>query len=194
MESNMRIVEEARKPVAMNPKKFALWLFMGSVVMIFAAFTSYYIVRQADGGWTPVQLPDTFLYNTVIIILSSLVLHWAYISAKKNELGQVKIGVILASVLGVAFLVGQFWGWSDLVAINVHFVSSDSLHSMIYVLTLVHGAHLVSGVVVLGILLVKTLRFKIHSKNMTTMEMSVTYWHFLGGLWLYLFVFLLVNN
>ncbi len=193
MTGDLKLVEEARKPLSMNPKKFALWLFIVSVVMIFAALTSAYIVRQAEGDWLLFELPNLFWYTSGIIILSSATMHWALISARKDNLESVNIAVGLTSVLGILFLVGQFYGWSDLVKNSVYFVGNPS-GSFVYVITGLHGLHLVSGVIFLLIVLGSTLRYKVHSKNLSLIEMCATYWHFLGGLWLYLFIFLLLNR
>ncbi len=191
MSSDFKIVEEATAPRTMNPKKFAMWLFIATVFMLFAALTSAYIVRQAEGNWVYFELPNLFTVSTVVILLSSVSMQWAYWSAKKDNLDEVKWLVIITSLLGLAFLVLQVMGWSQMVDMKVYFVGNPS-GSFVYALTLVHGVHLISAIVFLAILLISTLRFRVHSKNMVQIEMCATYWHFLGGLWLYLFVFLIL--
>ena len=194
MAADFRIVEEARKPRSMNPKKFALWLFMVSVMMLFGAWTSAYIVKRGEPGWALLELPDQFWVNTWIIIASSVTLIWARRAAGKNNPEQTKLAVGITTLLGVAFLVGQWLAWGKMVEMNYYFSGSNSSSSFIYVLTGFHGLHIVSGVVLLLILLVSAFRYRVHSRNMLRMEMCSTYWHFLGGLWLYLFVFLLLNR
>src|SRR5688572_15041975 len=108
MAVDMKIIEEAKKPLSMNPKKFALWLFIASVTMLFAALTSAYLVRQSEGNWMLFDLPVLFSITTVIIILSSITMHWAYWSAKKDNVANVKIGMGMTTLLGVAFLIGQW--------------------------------------------------------------------------------------
>jgi cytochrome c oxidase subunit III len=193
MTTEFKIVEEPKKTLSMHPKKFAMWLFLASVTMLFASLTSAYIVRAAEGNWLYFELPGLFYVTTGLIILSSITLQWAYWSAKKDELNRVKVLVTLTSLLGVAFLVGQVLAWGELVRNNVFFVGNPA-GSFLYVITGLHGAHLISGVVFLIIVLVATYRYKVHSKNLAQIEMCTTYWHFLGGLWLYLFVFLLLNR
>ncbi len=193
MRTEIKIVEEAGRPLAMHPKKFALWIFIASVVMIFAAFTSAYMVRQAAGNWLVFELPDSFFITTVIILLSSAAMHWAYYSAKKDNVEMTKLAMGITTLLGAAFLVGQFIAWRDLVKDNVYFAGNPS-GSFVYVISGVHGLHMISGVVFLMIVLVATFRYKVHSRNLAQIEMCATYWHFLDGLWLYLFVFLLLNR
>jgi cytochrome c oxidase subunit 3 len=193
MAAELKLVEEAKKPLSMNPKKFALWLFIVSVIMIFAALTSAYIVRQAEGNWLLFELPQLFWITTLIILASSATMHWAYLAAKKDSLETVKLATSITTILGVAFLVGQFMAWNALVDINVFFVGNPS-GSFVYVLSGLHGLHILGGVVFLLILLAATFKNKVHSKNLTLIEMCATYWHFLDVLWLYLFVFLLLNR
>ncbi len=170
-----------------------MWLFIVTVVMIFASLTSAYIVRQAEGNWFEFQLPPIFYINSGIILLSSFTMHWAYLSAKKNNLEMVKLGVGLTTFLGLAFVVAQYFAWGELVKIDVFFVGNPS-GSFLYVLTGLHAAHLISGVIFLIVVLFATFNYKVHSKNLTQIEMCTTYWHFLDGLWLYLFLFLSLNN
>jgi len=191
LRAEFKIVEEAKKTLAMNPKKFAMWLFIGSVVMLFASLTSAYIVRQAEGNWLYFELPSILTLSTVVILVSSITMQWAYWSAKKDKLEMVKVLVTVTSVLGIVFLILQFEGWKALVGNQVYLVGNPS-GSFLYIITGLHGLHLVSAIVFLLIVLVATYRYRVHSKNLTQIEMCTTYWHFLGGLWLYLFVFLLL--
>lgn len=193
MTSDFKIVEEAKKPISMNPKKFGLWLFMVTVVMIFASLTSAYIVRQAEGNWVLFELPWLLWATSFVILLSSATMHWTYLAAKRDDLEKVKLGIILTLSLGVVFLIGQFYAWGALVDMSIFFVGNPS-GSFLYVLTGLHGLHLVSGIIFLIIVLISTFKYKVHSKNLLQIQMCSTYWHFLGGLWIYLFVFLLLNH
>ncbi|MCH7412955.1 cytochrome c oxidase subunit 3 [Belliella sp. R4-6] len=193
MEERYSYVEGAEQPIAMHPKKFSLWLFMVTVVMVFAGLTSAYIVRQSEGNWLEFDLPAVFYYTSGVIILSSVFLHWAYLSAKKNELMQLRIGMSIATFLGIVFLVGQWYSFVALVDMDVYLVGNPS-GSFLYIFTGLHALHLVSGVIFLIIVLISSFRYKVHSQSMVPMEMCVTYWHFLGGLWLYLFTFMLLNH
>ena len=194
MAAEIKIVEEAKKPLAMNPKKFAMWLFIVTVCMLFAAWTSAYIVKRAEAGWAEIVLPNQFYVNSVIIVISSFTMFWAQWSARRDNLEMTKLALSITTALGVSFLVGQWIAWGKLVALQEHFSGGNVSHSFLYVLTGIHGLHIVGGVVFLIIVLISTFRYKVHSKNMTQMELCSTFWHFLGVLWLYLFVFLLLNK
>jgi cytochrome c oxidase subunit III len=193
MERELKYIDLVEQPISMHPKKFALWLFMVTVVMLFAAWTSAYIVRQAEGNWLEYDLPEIFWYTSGLVVLSSVFLHWAYYSAKKDNIANLRIGLIGTVILGLAFLVGQWYSWVALVDRDVFFVGNPA-GSFLYVITGMHALHLISGLLFLIIVLISSFRLKVHSKAINTLEMATTYWHFLGGLWLYLFMFLLLNH
>lgn len=185
--------EQPQETLAMHPKKFILWLFIVSIVMIFAGLTSAYIVRQGDGNWLEFSLPVELWYSSVIILLSSVSMQWAHYSAKKDNLNNLKIAMLITSLLGIAFVVSQFQVWEVLTAMQVKFSGNPS-GSFLYVLTGVHVFHLVTGILFVLIVLVQTFRYKVHSRKMVQIDMCNTYWHFLDALWIYLFVFLLMNH
>lgn len=188
---DLRIVEEPKRPLAMNPKKFAMWLFLASVMMLFMSITSAYIVRQAEGNWVYFDLPSLFYVTSVIIVVSSVTMQLAYFAVKRDNISTAKTMVLITTLFGVAFLVGQFFGWKQLVVNSIYLVGNPS-GSFFYIITGLHGLHIISAVVFLLIILNAVFKGKVHAGNMTKMEMCTTYWHFLGGLWLYLFIFLLL--
>ncbi|MDF7818185.1 cytochrome c oxidase subunit 3 [Runella sp. MFBS21] len=183
-------IEEAPDTLSMDPKKFILWGFIVTIIMLFASQTSAYLVRRAEGNWVEFQVPLIFWYSTVVLLVSSVAMHWAYVAAKKDNFSTLKIAISITFVLGLAFLWMQFEGWKDLVAQNVYFVGNPS-GSFFYVFTLLHGLHLITGLIVLFVTFTASLRLKVHAKNLRRIEICATYWHFLDILWIYLFVFLL---
>lgn len=196
MKNKNLLIDNAPQPMAMHPQKFALWLGIVSIVMMFAAFTSAYIVRQGAGNWLLFDLPKALQYTTVVLLLSSGTMHWAYLSAKADKQLQLRIAISITSLLGFVFLYGQVYAWGELVQAKVFFAGNQAnpAGSFLYVLTGLHAIHLVSGILFLGLITVWVFMGKVHSKNLTRIEMCATYWHFLDILWLYLFIFLLLNN
>ena len=185
--------DKEKKPLSMHPQKFALWLFLVTVIMIFASLTSYYIVKKAEGNWHDFDLPNYFWVNTAVIIISSATMHWAYLSAKKDKFQMLKMTLLICTILGIAFLVGQYYCWTDLYDRGIK-LSGNVSGSILFLISGLHWVHLIGGVIFLIVIFFKSLTFSIHSKNLVALEMCATYWHFLGGLWVYLFVFLLVNH
>ena len=193
MIKDLHISEIPKKTMSMNPKRFLLWLFMVSIIMIFASLTSAYIVRQAEGNWLVFDLPSILWYSTALLVLSSVAAQLAYRAAKFDNIGALKGYLGLALVLGIGFLISQVYTWGVLVDNNVYFVGNPA-GSFLYVIMGVHGFHLISGLVYLLIMLTRAYQYKVHSKNLLHLGLSVSYWHFLDVLWLYLFVFLLLNH
>ncbi len=189
-------MELAYKPsriLRMHPQKFALWLFIVTITMLFASLTSAYIVKQSQGEWLIFKLPELFKVTTGLIILSSISMHWAYLSTKRNNLFQIRLALLVTSVIAIAFILGQYQSWSELVSQDIFFIG-NAAGSFIYVLTGLHALHILSAIIFLIVMLISAFRYKVHSKSMLNIEMCTTYWHFLGGLWLYLYLFLITNN
>ena len=193
MESRTAVMSNAGRVRSMNPKKFALWIFMITVVMIFASLTSAYIVKKAEGDWLLIEFPQLFKLTSVLIVLSSISMHFAYIAAKRNNLFNIRLGLGITGVLAIAFTVGQYMSWGELVAQGVYFVGNPA-GSFIYVFTGLHVAHLAGGLIFLLVVVRRSFAYRVHSKSLLSIELCTTYWHFLGGLWLYLYLFLLSNN
>ena len=186
---DISILEEPEETLSMNPKKFILWLFIVSIIMLFAAMTSAYLVRRAEGNWLEYTIPAVFSYSSVALVISSLTMHWAYLAAKKDNFRGLRIAITITFALGIAFLYMQFQGWVQLVDQNVFFVGNPA-GSFMYIFTGLHGFHLISGLIVLVFALIAAFRLKVHAKSLNQMEIATTYWHFLDILWLYLFFFL----
>jgi cytochrome c oxidase subunit 3 len=178
---------------SVNPKVFTMWLFIVSILMLFAAFTSAYLVRKAEGNWVEFKLPNLFWISTGILMLSSISMQFALSAAKKDQFNALRTSISITFVLGLIFLILQYYGWVQLVEMNVYFVGNPS-GSFVYVLSGLHGLHLISGLVVLLVALVAAFKLKINAKALTQIKICSTYWHFLDALWIYLFLFLVFNN
>ena len=177
----------------MHPKKFALWLFLITVVMIFVSLSSAYLVKKGAGNWEYIELPSLFQITTVIILLSSISMHYSYLAAKKDNLFHIRSGAVATGLLAIGFIYGQYLAWTEMVNNGAFFVGNPA-SSFIYVFTGLHIAHLIGGIVFLTLIIISAFRYQVHSKRLTRIEMCTTYWHFLGGLWLYLYIFLTFNN
>jgi cytochrome c oxidase subunit 3 len=169
--------------------KVLLWLGIVSMIMAFGGLTSAYIVRKAEGNWFQFQLPKTFLLSTILIILSSFTIQFAYWSAKKNNLVNAKTGMLATLALGLGFVFCQFYSWNVLVANGIFFVGNPS-GSFVYVFSGLHLAHLAGGIIALIVVSAKTILEKYNSENYQGIQLCSIYWHFLDLLWVYLFVFI----
>ncbi|MCE3279402.1 MAG: cytochrome oxidase subunit [Bacteroidetes bacterium] len=170
-----------------------LYLGMGSMVMLFAAFTSAYVVRQQKGDWLLFEMPQIFYISTAVILLSSVTMNWALSSAKNNDLKNIKLASLITLLLGVAFVVCQWLGWTILYDQKIVFAGkySNASGSFFYVLTLMHLLHLFGGMIALSVVWIKSIQGKYNSENLMGVRLCAIFWHFLDLLWIYLFLFLL---
>jgi cytochrome c oxidase subunit 3 len=177
-------------------RKFLMWLFVISSFMMFAALTSGFIV-YTEGNierGIKVLLPKAFIYSTVIIVISSLTMHMAYLSAKHLEFGKQKIYIMLTILLGIAFFFSQIEAWSVLYQSGAYFVNYNASQSFIYVFTGAHLLHIFGGILMLIYGLAGKLFNISQKRNMFRMEVTSIFWHFIDILWIYLYVFLLLNQ
>ena len=170
--------------------KQLIWIGIGSIIMFFAGLTSAYVVRKPQGNWVEFILPDWFLFSTITIIISSIMLIIA-----KRKLKQQKhlfIFVVYTFLLGILFSYFQFKGWQELTNQGVFLTGKGSnvSGSFLYVITLAHLIHLIGGLIALLITAIKTKKGKYNSKDCLGFELTTIYWHFLALLWVYLFFFL----
>jgi cytochrome c oxidase subunit 3 len=189
----MVIKNQPQEKPKIATEKVLLAIGIGSIVMLFAGLTSGYIVRQAEGNWRFFELPSVFYVSSIIILISSFTMQMAIRAVKKDDLSQVKTFLLITLGLGLAFVFSQFLGWNELVKNDVYF--ADKLTpsgSFFYVITGLHLAHLAFGLLGLIITGSKSIRERYSSKNYLGISLCAIYWHFLGGLWIYLFVFLAI--
>lgn len=189
----MVIENQPQEKPKIATEKVLLAIGIGSIVMLFAGLTSGYIVRQAEGNWKFFELPSVFYVSSIIILISSFTMQMAIRAVKKDDLAQVKTFLLITLGLGLAFVFSQFLGWNELVKNDVYF--ADKLTpsgSFFYVITGLHLAHLAFGLLGLIITGSKSIRERYSSQNYLGISLCAIYWHFLGGLWIYLFVFLAI--
>lgn len=185
----MNTKAEIRKKTA----KPLLWIGIVSIVMFFSGWTSAVIVSKGgNGNWLNIELPFAFSLSTIIIVLSSFLFHYGLMSIKKDDKKALKLAVSLTLILGLLFVVSQFYGWKELYANGIVATGSSSTNasSFIYLITVFHVLHLLAGIISLIVVSVKSYKEKYNATNFLGVEVSIIYWHFLGALWIYLFLFL----
>ncbi len=182
---------QEREEYAVHPHKFMMWVAIVAMVMLFAGLTSAFIVKKIDGkAWLEFQLPSMFMISTITVVLSSVTMWWSQRSAKRDEILNVKVGLILTLLLALSFVCFQAWAAKQLVGNNIYFTGFSVSATFVYVLAGLHLLHIVGGIVFLGIVLGKTFQYKVHKKNMLSISLCSTYWHFVGVLWVYLYFFM----
>jgi len=171
-----------------------MWVALASILMMFTALSSAYIVRAASANdWQPLKMPRILLLSTALIVISSGTLE----AARRKWKDTVKSGhrrwLLLTVALGVGFLVSQLLAWRQLVRQGVY-VASNPHSSFFYLLTATHGVHLLGGLAALAYLSLRKRAPRNDqlavAKSQAGADAVALYWHFMDFLWLYLFVLL----
>ena len=173
-------------------KKMMLWFGIGSICMTFAGLSSAYIVSSKRADWlTQIELPLSFTISTAIIILSSFSIYFSRKMLQENKLNLTKYFLIITLILSFLFTYLQFKGFSEVIDLGYYFTGPESSinTSYLYVLVLLHLAHLFAGIIVVIVLLINTSMGKYSKENSLGIELAETFWHFLDFLWIYLFLF-----
>lgn len=175
-----------------NAQKFALWAAMASISMMFAAFLSAYIVKQASGNWLEFSMPNTFFVSTFIVVLLSFILFKTKGFLANGQSFAYKIGLLLAFTFSILFIVSQYISWNELVSRGVDLKGNVS-GSFLYLLTGIHVLHVLGGIVALLISVLYTFigPFNNSEEKRQKFDLVVNYWHFVDALWIVLFMFLM---
>ncbi len=190
-----------------HPQKFMMWLAMASISMAFAGLTSGFMVREAQGNWRLYHLPAVFTYSTIAIFISSITMIMGVRAFKARQMPRYRMLISATLLLGVVFGVLQFAGFYQLyhiaqqVRINGQVLNETATvrltgnpsESFLFVIAGLHLAHLLGGLIALLFVFFRAFRTKVKTYNATGLEIVASYWHFLDILWIYLFVFFLVN-
>lgn len=188
-----RIVETSVQRKKIHPQKFAMWVAICSIIMMFAGLTSAYIVRQSQGHWVYYTLPNIFYVSTALIVLSSVTMHMGVTAFKSRAIPRFRMMIVLTLVLGVAFGITQYIGFQQLYAGGVR-VDGNPSESFLFIITGLHLLHIAGGIIALLIVFFRAFRTNVKVYNATGLEIMATYWHFVDVLWIYLFVFFLANQ
>ena len=171
------------------PASIAVWLLVGAVTILFAAFTSTYLARRGEADWAIGPLPGALYASTGLLILSSLVLEWARRQGGRGRLEPLRTGLLVATVLGTGFLAAQIVAWRQLSALGV-FLATNPHSSFFYLLTGAHAVHVTGGLFGLIYALTQAHQAPTAGDALRSADPATTFWHFLDGLWVYLFVIL----
>jgi cytochrome c oxidase subunit 3 len=170
---------------SLPPAKIGLGVFLAVVGSLFALFISAYSMRMNMVDWRALPVPKLLWFNTGVLVTSSIALQWAYMAARRNDMDGVVIGLLSGGASAVIFLVGQLLAWQQLNVAG-YFVASNPANSFFYLITAVHGLHLMGGLVALGRTTAKVWRGAEMVQVRLSVELCAIYWHFLLLVWLVL--------
>jgi cytochrome c oxidase subunit III len=176
-------------PVPANTALLGMAFALVAIAMLFVAFTTTYLGHRQEAGWTPIPLPWILWLDTAILLASSAAVEWGRRRLKRGDTTGFRRALGAGGGLGVAFLVGQLLAWQQLVRQGVY-LSSQPHSSFFYLLTGAHGVHLLGGLIAFAVILPRAWRGAYTPPGSVAVNVSSTYWHFLTGLWLYVFIIL----
>jgi len=185
-------VEESsyQAPFNARPKVVALTTFLAVATSFFALILSAYSLRMDYGDWVPLTEPQLLWVNTGVLVLASISFQWTRNNAVCGEASKLKPGLMVGGLLTAAFLVGQFIAWQQLNAAG-QFATSNPANSFFYLLTGIHGLHILGGMYVWARATVKVMGGSASDAVRHSVELCTIYWHFLLLVWLVLFGFML---
>ena len=186
-------------------KKMMLWFGMISITMTFAGLTSAFIVSSSRPDWlNSFLMPTWFLVSTFSIVVSSIFFQLAKVNLDKYVRvalpdnsniclfrKNVNIYLSFTGLMAIVFVISQFLGFGEIISLGYYFTGPESsvTTSYIYVLVFLHLLHLFAGIIVLSVVIIRFNNQK-YEKNKLGFELALIFWHFLGALWIYLFLFI----
>ena len=173
-------------------KKMMLWFGMISMSMTFAGLTSAYVVSSSRADWIQqIELPFAFTLSTLLIVLSSGTFYGALKMFQSDNIKAAQVLLLTTLALAIAFVYFQFQGFDGIIDKGYYFTGPESsiTTSYLYVLVLLHLAHLTAGILIVLNVFFKVLKGKYDQGNTLGFELALTFWHFLDILWVYLFLF-----
>jgi len=188
----MDLTQGTEREKQRRAKKMMLWFGIISLVMTFAGLTSAFIVSSSREDWLKeFQLPLAFTVSTILIVISSAFMLMALRSIKTNKRQETTWFLSLTLGLGIAFIVAQFVGYGQIIDSGYYFTgeTSNVTMSFIYVISLLHIAHVIAGLICLIVVIYNHFKQKYNSSETLGFELAATFWHFVDILWLYLFLF-----
>lgn len=191
--------ENSGKPQhAIRPARAAgrtgLAVFMVVVTVLFFLLATAFYGRMPLEDWQPLAEPRTLWFNSVVLIVSSGALHWAWKASTQNRRSAVRVGIIVGCITALAFLAGQLVGWKQLVDAG-YFAATNPANAFFYMITGLHGLHLAGGIAALALLIGPYRDMENKAKQLRLrLELCTTYWHFLLLVWFLIFAMMISDN
>jgi len=182
-----------RRTSSRAAKKLALKAFLAVVAVLFMLLVIAYGGRMTYEDWRPAPQLRLLWANTFALILSSVALQWAQYSVRRGQMDAMRVGLLAAGAFTVVFLFGQILAWQQLGTM-VYFEVTNPAIAFFYLITGLHGLHLLGGLVAWGRTVTKVWGDFDAAKITQSVELCTVYWHFLLLVWLVLFGLLFTGN
>jgi cytochrome c oxidase subunit 3 len=170
--------------------RVGLWVFLAVATSLFALFISAYTMRMELSDWAPLPEPGLLWLNTALLVAASGYMQWTRSAAARGQTDRVRSGLSIAGALTLAFLAGQWVVWQQL-GVAGYLASGNPANAFFYLLTALHGLHLLGGLVVWARTTTRAWRGAAVGEMSQTVALCTVYWHYLLLVWLVLFALLL---
>jgi cytochrome c oxidase subunit 3 len=188
----MDYTEGAEKYKQDRAKKQMLWFGIISLCMTFAGLTSAYIVSMERKDWLDnYEFPQSLIISTVIILISSITIEIAKRTIVNNNRQFGTLFLVTTLVLGFAFVGYQYHGLFTELTGQGYFMTGESSNittTFLFLIVAVHIAHVIAGMIALSTVVINHIRGKYSKEDHLGLTLGVTFWHFLGVLWIFLFI------
>ena len=178
---------------ARPPAKTALWVFLTVATSLFVLFVSAYSMRLNFADWSPLPRPRLLMFNTALLVAASLAMEWAVHAARRDDREGVRRGLAASGLLTVGFIAGQLVVWKQMAGVGI-LLTSGAAASFFYLLTAVHGVHVLGGLVAWSRAALRAWRGADAARLRLGIELCATYWHFLLAVWLALYALLVLDE
>jgi cytochrome c oxidase subunit 3 len=184
-----------------EPFKFMLIVGIVGIVFLFLTLSFLYILRKASTDWISFHIPPVFWVSTGLILLSSCTLYQANICFRRERFRQYRWLTGVTLTLGVLFIGTQLVGWWQLTSEGIGMKTPAG--AFLFMLTGLHILHILGGIIFLSVAFVHAMKrpeyvdlfvYSVNPPNQLRLQLGSIYWHFVDGLWIYLFVFLLYHQ
>jgi cytochrome c oxidase subunit 3 len=180
-------------PATRPPAKMALWVFLAVATSLFVLFVSAYAMRLSLADWTPLPRPRLLTLNTAFLVGASLAMQWTVHAARRADPENVRRGMWISGLLTFGFLAGQLFVWRQFNSAG-YFVTTSAASAFFYLLTAVHGLHVLGGLVAWARASVRAWRGTDPARIRLGVELCATYWHFLLAVWVALYALLVSES
>ena len=182
--------EHAKRSDMSNMRKIAMWAFLGSECLFFGSLITTFLVYRTRVGDGPsaaevFDIPFTSI-SSFILLMSSLTMVLAHHATTRKDWRQMRVWLLATALLGVVFLAGQVFEFTQFVDHGLN-LSTSPFGSSFFVLTGIHGAHVAVGVLMLAATAFMSYSGRLRDAEGMNVEIVGLYWHFVDVVWIVIF-------
>jgi cytochrome c oxidase subunit III len=185
------LIENTAK-TGLHPKKLMMYIAMGSMFMVFAGLTSAFLLQRSSANFNFFKLPTFFWISTILILASSYTMHKSVSLFKQRNMPKYRQFITFTVILGLGFILCQLIGFNQLYQQNIK-LDGNASGGFLFIISGLHIAHMIAAIIALVIVYLMAYRKNIKVYSSVGHEIMASFWHFVDVLWIYLFIFFLIN-